>query len=1169
MADTYTDTPTLTGLDSPGTPTPLPTADELARAINPTAPAQRQPVPYDELGGRLGQGVNEYLHVVPEQIVRDMEGRRNHPVSLAQAAFETHNMIGSALASEPLRERLFPTDQTPISTDELIEHLGRDQLWGLDNFLNVHTVGEYRAVRAQLEREIENRQALADASVFMSAPLAILAGTFDLPTLIPAHRLVRGIQLGSPVLSVGAQTSAAALLSTGLQEAGLHASQNMRTSEETLYALGGAGVLGFVLGSGAASIARGDLGRIAQRTRQVWQDWLREGPDWNQRVVTQAREALDAVNDEIAARVASGKPITPMTKTLAVRQKAAFDTLKAAEDRLKLLDDTRMAPVAFPFNVLEWARTAVPRVMGQFNARWLDPIDYVFKRQSSAVAREAVEQMIEIPVLQNRNLRGEATPLAATTEADTWLGGWATFRDRMLGGSLRDEAKRTVDLGDSYFAQARRAGFTGNWRDFDAAVDRALRNGGVDPHGNPAVTKAAKDAKALIINPVRDEARAAGIDLPDQPFGAAGYAPRRYRVMEVRGPDGKGTLFRRTVADWEYQRLEAEAQAALAAGQQLSPQKLVGMRRRARNFADEAFQSVVRGRIDEESGFSNAFLSGGSPMRSRVVPVPDSVLLANNWIETSITATLNVYLRQTVPTIMLAKRFKTAKGVPDPSMEHSVIPAVVREYDQLASVAKSSEEAEQITREGATTVQMVRNLRDALLHTDRSTAYTREHSKLSSLVQYTKLYNVLRLMGNMPLSQLPDVGNIVLRQGPGRLAMNVADSFRRVVRLEGVNGQAVADEAKRLGAAIEWSSNASVAAMAELHSPLDGISTATTRTVHNITRAYSIANLSVHWNDMMKRATYRTSVDRVLEASERGWTNLPDSERIFLSHLGLDESKIDSIGAAWRAQPETHDGFLRWATVTDWSDQEAARAMAGALNKDVASTIIRPRTGDRALGFSGPIASLVLQFQSFMMSHSLRTLTLSGQRLAANGYLSADALNVYTGFGVTIGLGMLAHYLYAVARDAVLPERERRHVRQLEENTGEWLARGIDRSGVLGILGNVNGIWERSGGVGTTRAFQTLAGDPPRLAPASGRSLWERDALVALLGPTASEFSDVARFGVNWGRHLADGRRYTRQDAATLRQALPFQNLMWLRGFFDSAERMIGQDLLGVPYPAR
>jgi len=83
MADTYTDTPTLTGLDSPGTPTPLPTADELARAINPTAPAQRQPVPYDELGGRLGQGVNEYLHVVPEQIVRDMEGRRNHPVSLA------------------------------------------------------------------------------------------------------------------------------------------------------------------------------------------------------------------------------------------------------------------------------------------------------------------------------------------------------------------------------------------------------------------------------------------------------------------------------------------------------------------------------------------------------------------------------------------------------------------------------------------------------------------------------------------------------------------------------------------------------------------------------------------------------------------------------------------------------------------------------------------------------------------------------------------------------------------------------------------------------------------------------------------------------------------------------------------------------------------------------
>jgi hypothetical protein len=69
-----------------------------------------------------------------------------------------------------------------------------------------------------------------------------------------------------------------------------------------------------------------------------------------------------------------------------------------------------------------------------------------------------------------------------------------------------------------------------------------------------------------------------------------------------------------------------------------------------------------------------------------------------------------------------------------------------------------------------------------------------------------------------------------------------------------------------------------------------------------------------------------------------------------------------------------------------------------------------------------------------------------------------------------------------------------------------------------------------------------------------------------LFGPSASELSDMLRFGINVARHTVDGKPYTTRDAAILRQAAPFQNLIWTRAIFDHVEReAIGQSLLGIP----
>lgn len=1082
--------------------------------------------------------------------------------TLTGAAFRQWNIVGSSVSSPYLLERLMPTNRTPLETEDLISRLDKDHLWGLeDHFIDLQTVGQYEAMKRQVEMERADRQILADASLIDRSFVGLVAAAVDLPSLIPFGPVVRGVQIARSIkgvataAGVGLKAGATAGAVTAGAELGLHATQELRTAEESALNIGGSALLFSVFGSVATGLVgrRGDL-EVGNRAAGVANRWWGD-PNFNNRLLEEADSTWQAFNEQIQQQIlVKGRP----TKKLSAQGQQAFDALAAAEERLALYNDLSMAKAG----PLEWARTVGPRIAGTFSARWLDPVDFVFKRSQTVAGKKAMEQMIEVPVLLNKNLRGGATAIGATTEVDRFVGGWATFRDQMLGGSLVQEAQRKLAKGSSFYAQARKAGFQGNFNAFDAAVDRAVRNGYIDPAGNSAVTAAARSLKELIIDPVAAEAKAAGVALPDHPLGALGYAPRKYNVQNVMGPDGQGVAFKNEVAKHQYAKLLDDAKAELKAGEILSPQKVSGLYRTARKFANEAFKSIIGGRIDEEGAFQNAFLTGGSPFAARVVPVPDSVLASNGWIDESVTALMDVYLRQTVPTLLLARRFKTPAGLPDPNLEASAIPEIRKEYEQLATVARSPAEREALNAEGERVVAMVRNIRDAILHSDRFTPQTRWHNRLNNAVQVTKLYQVTRLMGNIGLSSLPDLANIVARQGPARFAKNVGQSFLNVARVEGIRGHAAAAEAKRLGAAVEWATNQSMVANADLMSPLNGVSSPVSRFVHRSARVFSVTNFSTWWNDTMKVATYRTSVDRILEAAERGFDSVPQSERVFLSHLGLDRGSVNRIGAAWRSQTEPlHDGFLRWATVNDWSDNEAARLMAAALNKDVASTIIRPRTGDKALGFSGPLAQLVFQFQGFMMSHALRTLTLSEQRLIANGAFGRDALRIYTGVGAAISLGWFAEYLYALARDAGLDNDEQKHVRNLIDNPGQHLSRAIDRSAFTGLFGQANQFWERFGGVGQTRMISDFFEDESRQVQARGRWMG-RDPLQTLMGPTMSEISDLLKFGVKTSKVLTDGEDFVARDARTLREASPFQNHILLRFIFDEAEQALAEDLL-------
>jgi hypothetical protein len=1095
--------------------------------------------------------------------------------TLAGALWRQYDPLGSLLSNKNLQDRLLGQDSTPISTDELITALDGDGMWGHeDRFLEVETRGQYDSVKRQIQQELADREIIESSGTGETFLTGLAVGAANPINWLPVGWAARGILAGERVAQVAGATAVAGGVTEAINELALHPTQELRTVEESAINVGAGTVLAGILGGGAAAIASPTVRAAVGNTLTSW----RKTPDWNQRLFEAHQEAYQAIVDEIANNP-QGRRIKGGGRAASVgqmeRRDEAFDALQAAEARLEQANDLRMA-TAGP---LEWARTAVPRVLGKWKPEFLDPIDFITKRSSTVEGKKALEQIMEIPVLLNKNLDGKPTAIAATTEMDGWVGLWSEFHNAMWGGNLREGLKTgasragVADLGNSYYTQARRAGFKGDFEAFDRAVFKAVVNGHADPDGNAAVTLAAQHVKK-ITEAERELANKAGYAIPkDAPKYALGYVSRHYIVPNVVGKDGQGTHFRLHAEKAYYSELYADLwQRAKAENRTITRQELSGIKRRAKTLGKQAYDRITRKDGGVEQGFRftdsssvNSTIGAGSSLHERVVPLDDSWLLANGYIDGRITDVLNTHMRRAIPELLLSQRFKTATGLPDASLEQSVVPKIVKEYDEFLAVAKTPQERQQILNERNNTLSVLRGLRDEFLRGPKIGNSGWE--SIERGIAAVKLYQAERLMGGLVWASIPDVAAIQMRHGFAKPMTALGRKFHQSVSglLTGIpKTKSMQDELVRMGTSVEWATNAGLAAQADLLSPFAD-SNKFQRFLFSTSRAFSVTNFSVAWNETWKSVAGRAAMDTILEVAERGFDRVPEAKRRQMALLGLGKSEVNRIGAAWRSQSQgLHDGMLRAAYPSSWDDQEAARLFGAALQKDNASSVIRPRTGDTGTLWNTPILSLLTQFQKFQFSFALRALTLGEQRVIHNGPLSRDALRVYASLGNYVALGMLSSYLLASAKDLLLPDDEKKHVKQLTENPGQWISTGIDRSGVAGLFGYYNTYWERLGGIGVTRALQNAMDDPSLAITQKGRWL-ERDPLQVLMGPTVSQTADLFKTGKHIWNNALDGEQELRKsDARTVREAAPFQNHILLRYLFDEAQKVLAEDVMGL-----
>ncbi|MEW8232074.1 MAG: hypothetical protein AB2745_17240 [Candidatus Thiodiazotropha endolucinida] len=171
-----------------------------------------------------------------------------------------------------------------------------------------------------------------------------------------------------------------------------------------------------------------------------------------------------------------------------------------------------------------------------------------------------------------------------------------------------------------------------------------------------------------------------------------------------------------------------------------------------------------------------------------------------------------------------------------------------------------------------------------------------------------------------------------------------------------------------------------------------------------------------------------------------------------------------------------------------------------AIRSEVQHTIIQPGIADKPLVASTEVGKLAFQFQSFIMS--------AQNRMLINGLQRHD-MAFMTGILASVFIGMLTAYVKNAVRGAEQPK-----------NPQDWIAEGVDRSGVLGLM-TYPFNWGRM-----------ATGDTPSRFAA-------RNITGTFLGPTPEQAERAVRVGLG----AAEGNL----DLEQMARLMPFQNLLHLR----------------------
>jgi DNA-binding phage protein len=504
-------------------------------------------------------------------------------------------------------------------------------------------------------------------------------------------------------------------------------------------------------------------------------------------------------------------------------------------------------------------------------------------------------------------------------------------------------------------------------------------------------------------------------------------------------------------------------------------------------------------------GSNSRKLSGTAlrgPLRSRVFQIDDEIV--EEFLENDIETLGARYLQNVAGDIELVRKFG------DVTME-----------DQLKDINKWY--AKQKNNKSLTPRQQ-KNLEKNRVSDNEDIAGMRDRIRgvygfsadniFTRMMRSSRDLNYLRLLGGVTVSSLPDVARVFMAEG---FAKTFSSGLGPLIKNTKTFKES-ASELKRYGVGTDAIMSGKSDIIADVGDYAQG-GTMVERGLRSATSKFGKINFLDYWTAGIKQLHAVTMQTSIFDALAKGKYDKR------LARLGIDEQSATDMYKQVVKHGKKTEGV--WLTnAKNWDRPDLERMWGAAVRKESDRVIVIPGQ-EKPLFMSREMGKTVGQFRSFILSAT--------QRVFIAGLQNQDH-NALGGFASLVGMGMFTYNL-----------KQKIAGREVSDDPAVWIMEGIDRSGVVGIIGEVTNTMEKLSG--NSLGLRPLLGID---APASKQV--SRSVQESALGPT---FGSLLSTGISASNALISKDEMTEADIRTLRRLIPLQNLFYLRGQFDKAQEAI------------
>ncbi len=678
------------------------------------------------------------------------------------------------------------------------------------------------------------------------------------------------------------------------------------------------------------------------------------------------------------------------------------------------------------------------------------------------------------------------------------------------------------------YKQYRKNGGRLRRRQFNEEVARAMRN---EESAIPEALQSANNWRTELYNPIKDDLVELGLLPEDVSVGTAvGYLNRRWNKGKVSANLPK---FIDTTAKWlrdEDVRLrdeatKAEADIAEATGAERTRlQEIIDRaeRKEAKDLTDEDYQRIAEqiaqriqgtpdGRLPYDwkigEGSANNNLNGTvglrGPLKSRTFQIPDNMV--EEFLDNDIEDLGRYYLRNTATDMEIVREF----GDLDLTIQKKEI---LDWYTEAQRTAKTEKERIKLKKQADADIRDIVAMRDRMrgvyAQPDPDNVWVRAGRVSRNL-------NYMRFMGGVVASSVPDVARIFMAEGIGKTFSKGLLPLARNINSFKVSSA----EAKRYGVGVDalmGGRSQIISDVADYTQP----NTAFERGIQYATDNFGRVNLMDYWTTGVKQLHAVTMQNSVIDGLLKGKVDKR------LARLGIDAGNAQAMAAELKKHATKVDGV--WlSNARNWDSPELETLWGAAIRKESDRVIVVPGQ-EKPLFMSTELGKTIFQFRSFMFASTQR------MTIAA---LQAQDHNALAGVLMLTTLGMMSYSF-----------KQWDAKREIAEDPVELVIEGIDRSGALGGIMEINNTLEKLSS--NNFGMRPLLGVDIPAARFASRSMSEN-----LLGPTFGSFLDTSLRVANAGL-AEDG--WNESDTRALRRLIPYQNLTFIRQAFDRIEEEVG-----------